>query len=413
MEIILDLLLALALGLLIGAERGWKMRRADEGSRLAGIRTFGLIGLLGALWALLAQQMGDLLLGISFAVLGGLLLISHLRAVQIDRDQGLTTVTAALITFALGAMVMRDLRTIAAVAAVLTTTILSLKPVLHAWLERIEPGEFYATLKLLLISVVLLPVLPDKGYGPWQALNPYQLWWFVVLITGISFTGYVAVRLFGPGRGILLTGFLGGLTSSTATTLHFARLAREGSPPALLAAGTLTASATMFPRMLVIVTIVNQPLLARLWWPMTLMFLVAVAGAGWLWLRNAESNHAPSGLVMGNPFQLLPALKFGALLAAVMLATRALNHWYGDAGVMAAAAISGLGDVDAITLSLSQLVPDELSGQMAVAGIVLAAVSNTLVKGILGAVIGGRRMALALLPAMLLSAAAGAFTLLR
>jgi len=410
MDTLLDLMLALALGLLVGVERGWQSRTADEGTRLGGIRTFGLIGLLGGLWAELAEVLGDLLLGMAFAAFAALLIVAHLRRLERSQDQGITTVVAALITFALGALAMRDQALLASAAAVLTTFLLSLKPLLHAWLQRLEAAELQAALKLLLISVVMLPVLPNQGFGPWQVLNPYELWWLVVLIAGISFAGYVAVKLFGTGRGILLTGLLGGLTSSTATALHLARLSRERLPAMLLAAGILVAIATMFPRMLLLVAVVNPELLPPLLVPFAAMTLTALAAAALAWSRRGAGPVEEAPLT--NPFQLLPAIKFGLFLAAVMLLTVGLQKALGERGVLVAAAVSGLADVDAITLSIARLAQgSEVSTAVAAQGITLAAMVNTLVKAVLVLVAGDTRLAARFLPFVVLVVGVGGLVL--
>ena len=412
MSTFVNLMLALALGLLIGAERGWKRRSADEeGMRLAGIRTFGLIGLLGALWAMLAAELGELLLGLAFIAFTGLLIVSHVRQVQADRDYGITTLVAALLTFAIGALAMQGEQAVAASAAVVTAFLLSLKPVLHAWIRNIEERELLATLKLLLISVVLLPVLPNQGYGPWSALNPYELWWLVVLIAGISFFGYIAMRLFGAGKGVLITGLLGGTTSSTATTLHFSRLRGQGMPPAMLAAGILIASATMFPRMLLELVILNRELVLPMLAPLLVMLAVALLGVIWLW-RLAARRDKPVEAALHNPFQLLPALKFALLLAAVMLATEALYAWLGQRGLYLAAGVSGVADVDAITLTIARMPGIEDRIDTAVGALTLAAIINTLFKGVLAAVIGGAALARYVLPPMLTVALAGALVVL-
>lgn len=398
---LLNLLLALALGLLIGAERGWERRGAEEGTRLAGIRTFGLIGLLGALWAVLAAELGEILLGFAFVAFAGLVIISHGRQVRAEKDYGITTLIAALLTFVIGALAMRGHQTEAASAAVVTAFLLSIKPLLHGWIRRIEERELLATLKLLLISVVLLPVLPNQGYGPWSALNPYELWWLVVLIAGISFFGYIAMRLFGAGKGTLLTGFFGGITSSTATTLHFSRLAGQGMQPAVLAAGILIASATMFPRMLLEIAILNRSLVLPMLAPLLGMLAAALIGIAWLWRLAIRTSDRTVEAPLSNPFQLLPALKFGLLLALVMLATAALHAWLGHQGLYLAAAISGVADVDAITLSIARMPGIEHDLDAARGALTLAAIINTLFKGLLAAVIGGAALARYVLPPML------------
>ncbi|HHL45696.1 MAG TPA: MgtC/SapB family protein [Gammaproteobacteria bacterium] len=391
MELLLSLGVALAVGLLIGVERGWHERSVAEGGRIAGIRTFGLIGLLGGLWALVAEQLGEVLLGVAFAAFAVLVIVAHVQAVVLRKDVGITTVVAALITFALGALAVRGFMMVAAAVAVVTASLLSLKPVLHRWLQRLEPAELYGALKLLLISVVLLPVLPNQGYGPWQALNPYAIWWLVVLIAGLSFAAYFAMKIGGAGKGILLVSLLGGMVSSTAVTLSFSRMGKDGILYRLLSAGVIAASATMFPRILLEVAVVNPALLPDLLLPLGLMTLVAYAGAYWIWstqTRPTEVVEPP----LRNPFELLPALQFGLLLALVMLLSKAFYTWLGEGGIYLLTVLSSLGDVDAIVLSLARMAQGELTNELAVRAIVLAAVVNTLVKGVLVFAVGGKRM---------------------
>ena len=390
-DVFLSLGIALAVGLLIGVERGWHERSVEEGSRIAGIRTFGLIGLLGGLWALVAEQLGEVLLGVAFAAFAVLIIIAHVQAVTVRKDIGITTVVAALVTFALGALAVRGYMTVSAAVGVVTASLLSLKPVLHRWLKRLEPSELYGALKLLLISVVLLPVLPNKGYGPWQALNPYAIWWLVVLIAGLSFAAYFAMKIGGASRGIMLTSLLGGTVSSTAVTLSFSRMGKNGILYRLLAAGVIAASATMFPRILLEVAVVNPALLPDLLLPLGLMTLVSCGGAYWFWStqKNRTDIVEPP---LRNPFELLPALQFGLLLAVIMLLSKALYAWLGERGIYLLTVLSSLGDVDAIVLSLAHMAQGELADELAVRAIVLAAVVNTLVKGGLVFAVAGIKM---------------------
>lgn len=412
MEPLLDLGLALVVGLLIGTERGWQERTAQEGSRVAGIRTFGLIGLLGGLWALLSRELGDVLLGMAFIAFAALMIFAYVQDTRIERSRSITTVVAALVTFALGALAVRGYQTVAASGAVVTAILLSLKPILHRWLQRLEAVELFAALKLLLMSVVLLPVLPDKGYGPWQALNPYEIWWMVVLIAGISFAGYVAMRLAGTGRGILLTGLFGGLVSSTAVALNLSRLARNrGKLEALLASGILVAAATMFPRMLLAVAVVNRNLVLPLLVPLGVMAVAVAAGALWYWRRRrAEVDQGE--FPMRNPVELAPALEFGVLLAAIMFMARWFQSIWGSGGIYLLSGFSGLADVDAITLSLARLARHDLAREVAVRGIVLAAIVNTLVKGGLAFVIAGRALGMRVAVTLAVAGALGVATLL-
>ena len=414
MDAFVELGIALALGLMIGTERGWQERRAEDGSRIAGIRTFGLIGLLGGLWSLLAQGLGDVLLGFAFLGLTVLLIFAYRQGRQGQRavgDAGITTLIAALVTFTLGAFAVRGHASVAAAGAVATTVLLSLKPTLHRWLKNLSSEEFYAALKLLLISVVLLPVLPDQGYGPWGVLNPYHIWWMVVLIAGLSFAGYIAMRVIGAERGILLTGFLGGLASSTATTLTFSRMARQIHLGRVLAAGTLLASATMFPRVLVEVAVINPRLLPGLVAPLGLMALTTIGYGLWLWRRH-HSRTSPGELPLHNPLALTSALQFGLLLTVILVLAEALRSWLGETGIYLLALVSGIGDVDAITLSMARMSTLDLAEDVATRAILIATLMNTLMKGLLVGFIASREMIRSFMPGLLLALASGGVFLL-
>lgn len=408
MEMFQRLAVALAVGLLIGIERGWHERGAGEGHRIAGLRTFALVALLGALWSMLADELGEVVLAAAFVAFAGLVIAAHILDASSDRDYGITTAVAALLTFALGALAARGHLTIASASAVITATLLGLKPMLHSWLEKMEQRELYAIFKMLVISVVLLPVLPDEGYGPWQALNPYEIWWLVVLIAGISFAGYFAIRIAGSRRGIVITGLFGGLASSTAVTLSFARLGRQNlTAQSLLAAGVILAAGTMFPRMLLEVSVVNRELLPTITAPLLGMMAVSYLALPLL-LLSSEREGQVRAIAIKNPFELMPALKFGLLLVAVMLAAEAFQQWFGNTGLYVVAAISGISDVDAITLSVARLARGELGATAAVQAIVIAACVNTLVKGLIVAIICRSTMAWQVMSVFLLAVTAGA-----
>ena len=389
-DTMLNLGLALALGLLVGTERGWQERAAAEGSRVAGIRTFGLIGLLGALLQLMAASVGEILLGLAFLAFVLLMVVAHVTEARATKHYGVTTLVAALITFVLGALSMRGERGIAAAGAVVTAIILSLKPILHSWVQRIEPTELTAALKLLLISVVILPVLPDQGYGPWRALNPQELWSLVVVIAALSFAAYCGTRIAGAKRGILLTGLLGGLVSSTAVSIQLARLAGEVEETRLLAAGVLVASATMFVRVLVIATIVNPNLSITLTLPLLAMALTLFSCAA-LYARQIKTV-ALDSFKLHNPVEITQALQFALLLGAIFLATAGVREWLGEAGLYLLAALSGIADVDAITISLARMAAADYSVHAAIGAIVLATMVNTGAKALLVAILGGRKI---------------------
>lgn len=381
---------ALAIGLLIGVERGWIERDAREGARVAGVRTYGLIGLLGGALSVLSQYIGSWSMGLAFVGLAGVLTTVYVVNRRHGDDVGITSLVAALLTFILGALAAMGEVVIAVAAAVVTTLLLSYKPQLHRWVRALEGEELRAGIKLLLISVVLLPILPNKGYGPWQTLNPYQIWWMVVLIAVISFVGYFAIKIGGARRGAVFTGLFGGLASSTAVTLHFSRMAsRDVSMAPILAMAILLASGTMLPRMLLLSGLLNADLFKPMLVPATVMALLIYLPALRYWRSQAHITTDTTS-PLKNPLELVPALTFGLLLTLVLLLGNALQSGFGEAGVLSLAAASGVADVDAITLSLARMSQDDLAVRVAVMGLVIAASVNNIVKAGMAAVIGGR-----------------------
>lgn len=220
---------ALAIGLLIGVERGWASREAEDGQRIAGLRTYGLTGLLGGGAGLIAQYIGATTFGFLFVgfAISIAVAIVFAKQRQARTDISITGLVTMLLTFVLGALATLEHPALAASAAVGATMLLQFKGVLHRWLQKLEEREMHAALQLLVISVVLLPILPDHGYGPLDAINPYEIWWMVVLIAGISFVGYFLVKIAGTKKGVILTALAAGMASSTALTLHFSRLSTQ------------------------------------------------------------------------------------------------------------------------------------------------------------------------------------------
>ncbi len=408
LESLLSLGVALAIGLLIGTERGWQQRDSREGERIAGIRTYGLIGLLGGLGGLLAEHFSALVLGLMFIGVAGVVTVAYLINLPRDKDIGITSLIAALLTFVLGAMATLGHVFAAAAVAVTAAILLGMKPVIHGWLRKLEQQELHAALKLLLITVVVLPILPNQGYGPWEALNPYEIWWMVVLIAGLSFSAYIAMKAVGAEKGVMVTALLAGLVSSTALTLYFARLSRGGEGRhVLLASGILLACSTMFPRILLVAAVVNAGLFSSLLLPLTVMTVISVLPV-LLHRRLAAQGQVQTGeLLIKNPFQIRFALLFGALLAAITLIARALQEWMGETGFYMLAAVSGAMDVDAITLTLSRMSLDDLPVAITATGIVIAGAVNTLVKAGLAGVLGSAELRLRVVLPLLGAVAAG------
>jgi uncharacterized membrane protein (DUF4010 family) len=387
----LSLALALAVGLIIGMERGWDKRGEADGSRIAGVRTFALIGLLGGLWQLLTVGSSPLLMGAGLLAVAAVMAAADFAQASVKHNFGVTTVIATLITFVLGALCVQGHQSVAAASAVVVTTLLSLKPVLHGWLERIEELEIRAALKLLLISVVVLPLLPNRGYGPWQTLNPYRLWWMVVLLSAISFAAYVAVKLGGTKHGVLGIGLLGGLMSSTGVTVQLSRLSKQMKRKDMAAAGILVACATMFVRLLVVISFINRAFLAQIVWPFLAMALPLFAAA-LFFARTKPAAMEP--IRLRNPLELAQSVKFAGLLASILLISKAMHEQWGASGLYLAATASGLADVDAITISIAQMNFEEAGRQSATLAAVLATMTNTVTKCGLAGFLGGRELGL-------------------
>jgi uncharacterized membrane protein (DUF4010 family) len=401
---------ALAIGLLIGIERGWKFREAKEGERIAGLRTYGLIGLLGCVAGLLSQSLGVVVFGVVFLGLTATVTAAYVMQRCARGDTSITSSLAMLITFVLGALVALDHINLAVSAAVITALLLQFKAVLHGWLRKLAQQELHAVLQLLLISVVLLPVLPDRGYGPWLAINPYEAWWMVVLIASISFVGYFAMKIAGPGKGVIMTALAAGMVSSTALTLNFSRLCKQQPHiKNLLACGILVACGMMFPRIVLIACLINPALFDALVIPMAVMTLSTLFAAAVIWHKNGDSQVGGVAPV-SNPLDLKTALFFGVVLVLVILLGKAAIHYFGETGLYLLALVSGIADVDAINLTLSRMSMTELSPDVAVLAIVIASSSNTLVKAGLAVFAGGSGLGMRVFLPLSVTAGAGLAT---
>ncbi|MEZ5954191.1 MAG: DUF4010 domain-containing protein [Hyphomonas sp.] len=370
--------MALAIGLLIGLERGWKERADPGGSRVAGFRTFGLIGLAGGLAGVLDAGNGFVIASVA---LGLALLLREGFEVRIDetRNVSATTMIAALVTYSLGAVAVTVAPLLAAAAGVITAFVLWLREPMHRLLGRIEERELSAFLRLLLISIVILPVMPEEGLGPYGVINPREVWLVVVLISGLGFLGYLGVKFLGEQAGIGLMALAGGLASSTAATLSLARLsASDSGNERAYAGGVAAAWAVMFVRMGIIVGGIHYPLLARIWLPLGAMFLVTALMAGAELLRRSERT--PAQMALTNPLDLKSALTFAGVLVAALVLSRLAQDAWGTHGIFGVAAIAGLVDVDAISISMSQLSQTDLAGAVAARAIIVAALANTIFK---------------------------------
>jgi uncharacterized membrane protein (DUF4010 family) len=393
-------LTSLAIGLLIGLER-----ERSPAAR-AGLRTFSLVALAGTLGAVLAEKThAPWLLAAGLLVLGGMMVATYWRD-PVEGDPGTTTVAAVVVCYALGALVWFGLEQIAVTLAVATTALLYFKPELSGVSRSLTRLDLVSILQFAVLSFVILPILPNQNYGPYNALNPYQIWWIVVLISGLSLAGYAALRVAGPRHGTLLTGLFGGIASSTATTLAFSRHGRDSPQLAGMAALViLLANWVVLARLSVLIVVLSPTLLLSV----VPMFIGgAVGGLVVIYLawRNLDTRDDAPRLEMKNPTEIRAALSFGVLYAVVLFAAAWLSDLVGSRGVYAVALVSGLTDLDAITLSSLRLFNlGNLQAHETATAILLAMLANTVFKSGLAVVIGGATLARKVLPGMFAVAA--------
>lgn len=417
-----SLALALAAGLLIGLERE-QSRPAPELCRgfLGGIRTYPLIALVGGVGVMLSKQLGAWPLAVAGLGIAALLVLTNWQDAKAGHP-GLTSETSALLTFLLGALALADgviadvQRRIFVVGslAVATTMLLSTKASLREFSARVSKDDVLATLKFLLVAVVLLPILPNEEHGPYGVLNPYRIGFMVLLIAGIGFVGYVAMRLWGHGRGLLVTGAVGGLVSSTAVTLAASARAKQTPDLAGLAAlAVIVASTIMFVRILVTVFIVERALFTPLLPPLAAMAVVGLAICAFFYVRQQKDTSTGTTVELTNPFELSSAVKFAVFFVVILVVSRWATETFGESGTYVTGALAGLTDVDAITLSMANLVKSgTLDVKVAERTIVLAACSNTLVKGGMSMVLAGGAFGRRVLAAFGLVLATGLVTTL-
>ncbi len=407
-QIIIQLAVALLLGALTGLQRGWATREQKPGERVAGIRTYSLVGLLGGIAALLSLKVTPWVLPTTLLAVCIAAVMAYRVRMLHRRDYSITGIVGLLLTFFFGAVAVAVDITIAATAAVITTIILDNKREIHSALNRLQEHELDAALKLLLISVVMLPLLPNEGMGPGAMLNPYEIWWMVVLIASISFVGYFAMRVGGTEKGILFTSLFAGLASSTALTLHFSRLARQSpSLSPFLASGILLACGTMYLRILLYCAMISPLLLGRLVTPLLTMTLVLYLPALLIWRTYRNGTKVEQPTLHSNPLELKSALMLGAVLTVILLMASVLQQWLGNTGIYVLATVSGITDVDAITLSLTRMSQSGLDSRTAILGIIIASSVNNIMKAGMAVSIAGKAMLLRVALPVLLSLLTG------
>ena len=395
-------LTSLALGLLIGLER-----ERNPASK-AGLRTFALVALLGTLASLIAEKTASpWIVAAGLALVGLMMIAAYARETDAAADPGTTSVAAVCVCYALGALVWLGFPTLAVMLGVITTMLLYFKPELRGLSQSLTRQDLYSILQFAVLSFVILPVLPDRNYGPYSALNPHQIWLMVVLISGISLAGYVALRLVGARHGVMLLGLAGGLVSSTATSMVYARHARDPGMLQVAVVVILTANLVVPLRLAVLAGVVS-PAIVPLLLPALAGAMVCGAAGTFYWWRKLSRQPALELPEIRNPTEIRTALGFGALFGIVLFCSAWLSDVAGSSGLYAVALVSGLTDVDAITLSTLRLYDlGALRPLQTVGAIVLALVSNIAFKLGLVFAVGGAALARRCAPAML-AAAAGA-----
>ena len=379
---------ALGLGLLVGLQR-----ERSAAARLAGFRTFPIITVFGTVCALLAQEFGGWVLGAGLVAIGAVAFVGCQAKMKLgETEPSLITEMSILLRFGVGAYLVIGPPAVAVAITGGVVVLLYLKPQLHGLAATLGETDFRAVIQFVLITLVILPVLPNHTYGPYDVLNPHRIWLFVVFIVAISLAGYVAYKFFGHRAGAMISGVLGGLISSTATTVSYARRTRmmaNSESPAVFV--ILVASTILYGRVLVILAAVVPAALRVVTPPLGAMLGALVVLCFGLWLKE---RHEPAQMPeQTNPAELKPALVFGILFSLVMLATAAGKARFGEEGLYAVAALSGLTDVDAISLSSAQMFNDKrLDADTAWRLILLASLSNLLFKGAVVAVLGTRRL---------------------
>ena len=378
-EFLIRLLVAIGIGILIGLEREHKALNQKE-EDFAGIRTFTLLSILGFLSAALAYLFSPMLFAVTLS--GVIILTSISYWVLAKRgDIGGTSEFTTIIAVILGAMTFLGHIEVSLMITVVMVVLLSLKVQMQTFIGKVTYEEKYDFIRFVVVALLIFPFLPDETYGPYDVFNPRELGWVVVLISGLGFAGYVLMRIFGAGNGILITGILGGLVSSTAVTWIFSKKSNEEpSLSAHCAIAILAASSIMVIRVLIWVFIFNPQLANALILPLVLMFAAAIGITLYFFIKHRNQKEVDAEVPAGQPLNLKGAILFAIIYTAILFAVAYANDMFGEEGIYAASSIAGLTDVDAITISVSKLAKGSLDMLSAQNAILIATLSNTLVK---------------------------------
>lgn len=385
-----DILLGVLLAALIGLERGWETRGEDEGKRIAGIRTFTVIGMFASLSSLLAMKIGVLFIIAAFIGFAAFV-ISVYRIPEENKDVGITTEVSMLTVFVISSLAVYGYRYVASASAVILMGILSFKPQIHAFVKKISMEELVAVFKFLILVAVIYPLLPDIPPGNWTTLTYADFFKIVIIVAGISFMAYLAIRILGAKRGIMLSSLLGGLVSSTGVTLSLSRYYKEnGGEPRYYALGILISWFIMFIRVIIIVCIFNVGLIAMLGIPIVAFMLFM---GSYIFIFKKRIDEVPGfEIQIKNPIDIVASLKFAIILTVTFFIAEMGKKYAGEYGLLVISFFSGIADVDSITIYLSNLSRDPSFSRVAIFGIIIASITNTILKCIIACFIGGKKI---------------------
>lgn len=407
---ILHFALAIILGALIGSERERIQQRLNI-HEFGGIRSFIFIAIAGFFASFLGQQLGNWFIGLMFGIVVIFIIIGYIHKAFREGKPGITSELGAVMTFIVGILCYFDAST-ATIAGIVTAVVLSIKEPLHNFVQKIKDEEFFATLEFALLAFVILPLLPNRTIDPWNVINPYEVWLLVVFMLGISFIGYILNRVIGTGKGIVLTGLIGGIVSSTAVTQSMS--VRSKTAPryhSILAAATIGASCIMFIRVLIVVATLNRNLLPSLVWPIGGMLLAIAITVVWN-IRNLKkgesSGQEQETIIKESPFKLVPAIKFGCFFVFILLVSEWAKAYLGTGGIYLTAVLTGFVDIDPFMLSMIKIsVDDPAFLPIASKAIPVAVMSNMVVKTVIPFIFGNREFALRVLKSFAIVIAVG------
>ena len=402
---------SLLIGILIGMQREYAHDSSKGTGLFAGARTYALMSLIGATAAFLTETLNSNWILISIVGMMGIMIIIAYYVTATEREEiGLTSEVAAFITVLIGAICYIHSIELAAAMGVVITVLLAVKGEFRQFVKVITREDVFATLQFAVITAIVLPVLPNKTFGPppLDVLNPTKIWEMVIFISGINFLGYILVKVVGPKKGLGISGLLGGLASSTATTMSFSERSKSQlGMEKPFAVAIIVAWIIMFFRVMVEVAVVNNRLLPGVWPALTAMGAAALIYAGYLYFSQSAVDEEE--LALSNPFELSTAIKFGLIYALVIFGIKAAEIYIGEKGIYLTSIIAGLADVDAITLSISELTRagGSISVESGELAIIFAAISNTLTKGALVFSIGSKSLRKHSWPIMVLMVVVG------